>query len=922
MVQASKFSKERAKLRAKQVTKAAKLGVLTELCNQIVQAKAETGRIPYGLVSKLVSESKTTFPWITRNMINNHYRRIQQKTPEIAPLPPQEPCDEFENNPSLVSDSSENSEDTKDVTQTQPPPPIMTIQRARGGRAKGDTKDKRKKCADAIIAARNEITMLFCEELKKKKCKRKTRVAKGVFDLIVKDVKRRRNLPDTFQMSYYTARQRIMRNKIFCDHKGHTSPLISIEKAAVTTIIQMCRIRQSLSPSQGVALVNAMIGGGEEQHNLIEWKKRNSHYNEDVTVLGQVGPGYWAGFMRRNGHLIESTRGQKYELDRSSWTTYTNFNDMYKHNYREMANAGVAKVLDSPVWMDIKGNIVEEADAYGCKCSHELTHPGFCIVMDEVGGNTSMTGDGHIGGEKYLCEKGVVAQLKAARADKHFTVLGVTLLNGIPLMCVVIFAGKKCEAKYELGVDPRAEVVGDLDDEDFVVKNMGDGMLFPGGPTCTYNGKKIPCMCRWSPKGSITSEILTDILRTLDAIEVFDRSTGITPVVLMDGHGSRLGLPFLNYVNDPTHPWCVDIGVPYGTSLWQVGDSPEQNGSYKMALARIKKKLIEWKQRKMIGRLTIEVSEIMVLINYAWEHSFARVSSNKTAIAVRGWFPLNRRLLLDNRLRATMTEKEKSDEGTNGIIIPYHETNSFFEIDDDLPTLDVKYLPSPPPPLTKPNLSGGMAAYCLDAIVQNQDLMDARERIRQNRIEGESVSDRLNAIKRMTSAKMFLLGKTKLGEDIRDNARKNYNEHEMTQAANKVKAINAYREMVNDYNSVMALNLDPQQWNVSQLKKVLKPLKKREDPAMPSRKADLYALYLRWQSRKPSPIEEVTAGTAPLDGQPTLTNNEQPTPSLQEQRTGFVDELRPDYDDFGSDDQEECIEAMLLLNSSLPVAEI
>ena len=292
MIQASKFSKERVKLRAKQVTKATKLGVLTELCNQIDQAKAETSRIPYGLVSKLVSESKTTFPWITRDVINNHYRRIQQKTPEIAPLPPQEPCNEFENNPSLVSDSSENSEDTEDVMQTQPPPPIMPIQRAKGGRAKGDTKDKRKKCADALIAARNEITMLFCEELKKKKRKRKTRVAKGAFDLIVKDIKQRRNLPDTFQMSYHTARQRVMRNKIFCVHKGHTSPLISIEKAAVMTIIQMCRIRQSLSPSQGVALVNAMIEGGEEQQNLIEWKKRNSHYNEDITVLDQVGPGY------------------------------------------------------------------------------------------------------------------------------------------------------------------------------------------------------------------------------------------------------------------------------------------------------------------------------------------------------------------------------------------------------------------------------------------------------------------------------------------------------------------------------------------------------------------------------------------------------------------------------------------------------
>ena len=33
-----------------------------------------------------------------------------------------------------------------------------------------------------------------------------------------------------------------------------------------------------------------------------------------------------------------------------------------------------------------------------CKVTHYLTHPEMCIVMDEVGGNTSQKGDGNIGG--------------------------------------------------------------------------------------------------------------------------------------------------------------------------------------------------------------------------------------------------------------------------------------------------------------------------------------------------------------------------------------------------------------------------------------------------------------------------------------------------------------------------------------------
>ena len=66
----------------------------------------------------------------------------------------------------------------------------------------------------------------------------------------------------------------------------------------------------------------------------------------------------------------------------------------------------------------------------------------------------------------------------------------------------------------------------------------------------------------------MTSDILTSIVETLDVLEVFDRSKGKTPFILLDGHGSRLRLSFLDYINDPLYPWAACIGVPYGISLW------------------------------------------------------------------------------------------------------------------------------------------------------------------------------------------------------------------------------------------------------------------------------------------------------------------------------------------------------------------
>ena len=106
-------------------------------------------------------------------------------------------------------------------------------------------------------------------------------------------------------------------------------------------------------------------------------------------------------------------------------------------------------------------------------------------------------------------------------------------------------------------------------------------------------------MTRWSPKGSITAQTLIDIVHTLDHRRVFNRLGGQIPFLLLNGHGSRFALDFLQYIMDPLHEWAVCIDVPYGTALWQVGDASKQNGAYKMALARAKENLIKEKNQEV-----------------------------------------------------------------------------------------------------------------------------------------------------------------------------------------------------------------------------------------------------------------------------------------------------------------------------------
>jgi hypothetical protein len=95
--------------------------------------------------------------------------------------------------------------------------------------------------------------------------------------------------------------------------------------------------------------------------------------------------------------------------------------------------------------------------------------------------------------------------------------------------------------------------------------------ILPCGPTCDFNGKTVPCFVGWPSKGSITSALLAAMLKRMDVSEYVDRSDGINPFLLLGGHGSRFELPFVEYIHGD-YGWTVCIRLPYGTSLWQVGD--------------------------------------------------------------------------------------------------------------------------------------------------------------------------------------------------------------------------------------------------------------------------------------------------------------------------------------------------------------
>ena len=139
----------------------------------------------------------------------------------------------------------------------------------------------------------------------------------------------------------------------------------------------------------------------------------------------------------------------------------------------------------------------------------------------------------------------------ASTTDHKFTLLSFTSASGEAVCCAIIFQGKgTVPATWKTGIDLSVTPILTADGKEFNLElNFGEGKYYPGGPKCKYNGKVVDCLTYTSESGGITGEILVEILTYFDSIELFPRVPGRPiPVVIVDGHQSRLAPVFVEYI--------------------------------------------------------------------------------------------------------------------------------------------------------------------------------------------------------------------------------------------------------------------------------------------------------------------------------------------------------------------------------------
>lgn len=238
--------------------------------------------------------------------------------------------------------TTENNSSTSSVSNS-----ITLDPKSRKGGRPPYTTDHNKRCkAIASADVLNDVSLRAARAKEEKGT-----LSNETFKQIMDEVRKERNLPDDFEIKIGTIRQRLLRKKLTVEahemNGGNLTPLAPIEPYVAQVVLYMSKIRKSLTPSEIADFVNSVIKDTEHQKKLIEYKQALK-IDQDEDDLGRVGYRYVTGFMKRWQHILDSGKGCRFELDRSQWTTYKNFRDMYDDIEETLVACGVAEKLEEP----------------------------------------------------------------------------------------------------------------------------------------------------------------------------------------------------------------------------------------------------------------------------------------------------------------------------------------------------------------------------------------------------------------------------------------------------------------------------------------------------------------------------------------------------------------------------------------------
>ena len=220
-----------------------------------------------------------------------------------------------------------------------------------------------------------------------------------------------------------------------------------------------------------------------------------------------------------------------------------------------------------------------------------------------------------------------------------------------------------------------------------------------------------------------------------------------------------------------------------------------------------------------------------------------------------------------------MTDSDRENEtSSTTVVVPYHVLHLIVDVTDvTVPTFDPVYLSQELKPAVQLNYSSGISAWCLDTMASSADRTSATQRNIVKYQEGQSLQEKMDGWKKPTGGKVFSCGEVRLGVSILNKVKENKDMLFAKEKEKKQVDHIAYVKMVDDAKELKKMvtkNKTVKDLKITQLKTLLKPLKKTGDPPIPTLKKQLIERNESWKGRTytPSFVTEVAAVDNAEDG--------------------------------------------------------
>jgi hypothetical protein len=305
------------------------------------------------------------------------------------------------------------------------PSDLPAAARNMGGRPLGSTKKNAVDWKKAEMEATNYVVIEYDIAQKEAKKQGNQRAPKGTRDNLIKVAKELFDVKDDFDVPSSTIDSRIKAGNLEVFHPGENPIVLPLEPIFVTFILKSAIAGNPVRVGEALALCNEILmSSATFKAKVIAWKKDRGIYDPAGWLLGYD---WFRRFRLRNEGIITATVGKKFAKNRADHCCYPPFEKMYRVWEDALVTSGNAIRLETPVHMDMEGNVVHEEAALGWMVTHKIIRPENVLVLDETGANTNGKSDCRNGGEKVMAPYGEVVLTSLAQLT-HTTQLPLLLI--------------------------------------------------------------------------------------------------------------------------------------------------------------------------------------------------------------------------------------------------------------------------------------------------------------------------------------------------------------------------------------------------------------------------------------------------------------------------------------------------------------